>query len=313
MAEDLPTLVDNFIVDIPKFESAAKVLSDDWAAKIERAERLIRGGSYLESARTTAAIARETETAYPVLLDSLYKAAASAGYMVEALRLAYAGKDVTAHGVKASTLTDDIRDLTAAATSPEQLRAYLTRISGNLDYQPPRPLEVMIAEVDLQNEVQTSGVTGDATALQAQANTRLRVGDASGAIQGYLRALARGYSSEVRTAHGMADLGRAYDLAGDVNRAIDWYRKALESGYLEGAAYIDAAVRMATGMQSRGQNYTAIHWFAKAADVGDDDARFKAGALLKALGRPYMARDMLQPLEDAGHAEALALLADLPS
>lgn len=312
MAEDLPTLVDNFIVDIPKFEFATKVLSDEWATKIERAALLIKGGSYLESARTTTAIARETETAYPVLLDSLFKAAACAGYMVEALRLAYVGKDVTEHGVKAATLADDIRDLTAAAQSPEQLKAYLRRISGNPDYQPARPSEVMIAEVVLQNEVETAGATGDALAIQTQTDLHLASGAATKAIQGYLWALACGYASEEAKAAGMARLGQAYDLGGDSNRAIDWYRKALESGYLEGAAYADAAVRMARGMLARGQNYTAIHWFAKAADLGDDGARFQAGSLLKKMERPVMARDMLRPLGDAGHAEALALLADLP-
>ncbi|HWU31342.1 MAG TPA: hypothetical protein VN108_00635 [Marmoricola sp.] len=313
MAEDLPTLVDNFIVDIPKFEWATKVLSEDWATKIERAALLIKSGSYLESARTTAAIARETETAYPVLLDSLFKAAACAGYMAEALRLAYVGKDVTEHGVKATTLADDIRELTAAAHSPEQLKAYLTRISGNQDYRPTRPLEVMIAEVAFQNEAQTSGVTGDALAVQATADGHLKAGNPTKAIQGYLWALACGYPTKETHAAGMARLGEAYDLGGDSNRAIDWYRKALESGYLEGAAYADAAVRIATGMLGRGQNYTAIHWFSKAAEVGDDSARFKAGALLKKMERPVMARDMLKPLGDAGHTEALALLADLAS
>lgn len=311
MAEDLPTLIDNFIVDIPKFESATKVLSQDWAAKIERAAHLIKGGSYLESARTTAAIARETETAYPVLLDSLFKAAACAGYMVEALRLAYVGKDVTEHGVKASTLADNIRELTAAAQSPEQLKAYLTRISGNTDYQPKRPSEVMIAEVTFENEAQTSGVTGDALAVQATADAHLAGGNAPKAIQGYLWALGCGYSTEDAKAAGMARLGQAYDLGGDSNRAIDWYRKALESGYLEGAPYSDAAVRMAAGMRARGQNYTAIHWLSKAGEAGDENAAVKAGALLMELGRPVMAKDALTPLAEAGNAEARELLEHL--
>lgn len=307
MAEDLPTLVDNFIIDIPKFESATKVLSEEWAAKIVRATDLIRSGSYLESGRTTTAVARDTETAYPVLLDSLFKATACAGYMVEALRLAYVGKDVTERGVKASTLADDIRDLTTAAQSPEQLNAYLTRISGNPDYRAKRPADVMIAEVMFQSQAQTSGVIGDARALQAQADTHLAAGEAIKAIQGYLGALAAGHTGEDAKALCMTGLGQAYELADDPNRGIDWYRKGLDSGYLEGAPYIEAAVRMAALMKARGQNYTSIYWLSKAADLGDENSRIKAGRQLVELERPLLAQEMLAPLVDVGHREAKEL------